>query len=84
MFVLYPHIGAVLPAMGYGADQMRELEDTIAHVPCDTVVIATPVDLSRFMAISRPTSRVTYECIERGALTFREALGHLIERAKGR
>lgn len=60
----YPHLGAVLPAMGYGRKQIRELEQTINACDCDTVVIGTPVDLRRLLRISRPAIRVTYELRE--------------------
>jgi predicted GTPase len=57
----YPHIGPVLPALGYGDNQLRELEETIAAVPSDAVVIASPVDLRRLVTIERPAFRVTYD-----------------------
>jgi predicted GTPase len=60
-FETYPHIGPVLPALGYGDEQLHELEATIAAVPCDVVVVASPVDLRRLIAIDRPSFRVTYE-----------------------
>jgi predicted GTPase len=50
-----------LPALGYGEEQLHELEATIAAVPCDVVVVASPVDLRRLIAIDRPSFRVTYE-----------------------
>jgi len=60
-FDKYPHIGPVLPAMGYSEKQIKELEETIAKVPCDVVVIATPVDLMRFIKINKPAVRVFYD-----------------------
>ncbi len=57
----FPHIGPVLPAMGYSDRQIRELEETISRVPCDAVVIATPVDLRRIIKIDKPTVRVSYD-----------------------
>jgi predicted GTPase len=57
----YPHIGHVLPAMGYSEDQVKELEETIHGCPCDAVVIATPMDLRRIINISQPTVRVSYD-----------------------
>jgi len=56
----YPLTGALLPAMGYGDTQVKDLETTINHVPCDTVVIGTPVDLRRIIHIKRPSVRVQY------------------------
>jgi len=60
----YPHIGFVLPAMGYGARQIRELEQTIEKTPCDSVVLGTPIDLRRIMKITKPAARVRYEMRE--------------------
>jgi predicted GTPase len=57
----YPHIGPVLPALGYGDDQLAELETTINAVPCDVVVVASPVDIRRLIDLRHPSVRVTYE-----------------------
>ncbi len=57
----YPHIGSVLPAMGYSEEQMKDLEETIRHTPCDVVVIATPADLRRSLKIDQPAVRVSYD-----------------------
>ena len=57
----YPHIGPVLPALGYGETQLRDLAQTINAVPCDVVVVASPVDLRRLLTFDRPSFRVTYE-----------------------
>jgi predicted GTPase len=57
----YPHIGRVLPAMGYSEAQIQDLEDTIQRSVCDAVVIATPTDLGRRIRIDRPTVRVKYD-----------------------
>jgi predicted GTPase len=57
----YPEIGILLPAMGYGAQQMKDLETTINRVKCDAVVIGTPIDLGRFIKINKPHTRVKYE-----------------------
>jgi predicted GTPase len=62
----YPNTGALLPAMGYGAKQVRELEATIAAADCDAVVIGTPIDLRRVLKIGKPSVRVTYELQEIG------------------
>jgi predicted GTPase len=64
-FAKYTHVTDVLPAMGYGDKQMRELEQTINAVPCDLVLIGTPIDLGRMLKISKPALRVTYELEER-------------------
>jgi predicted GTPase len=60
----YPHLDGLLPAMGYSAMQRHELEETIRRTPCDLVVIATPIDLSRVIKIDKPNVRVTYEVEE--------------------
>jgi predicted GTPase len=59
-FAQYPGIGALLPAMGYGAQQVVDLEATIDAVPCDLVLVGTPIDLTRVVRISKPVMRVTY------------------------
>ena len=65
-FAKYPTTGAVLPAMGYGGQQLADLQTTINHTPCDLVIIATPIDLNRIVDIHRPTERVRYELQEIG------------------
>jgi predicted GTPase len=61
VFQKYPHIGSVLPAMGYSEGQMKDLEETIRLAPCDVVVIATPADLRKKMKIDQPAVRVFYD-----------------------
>jgi len=63
-FEKYPDTGTLLPAMGYGEDQVRDLERTINRVPCDAVVIGTPVDLRRILRIRKPSTRVQYSLEE--------------------
>jgi predicted GTPase len=70
----YPTTGAVLPAMGYGAEQMSELGETINNTPCDLVLVATPIDLRRVVEINRPTQRVRYELQEIGQPTLVDVL----------
>ena len=60
----YPHLGAVLPAMGYGPQQLMDLGATIAAVPCDAVLCATPIDLRRLLPIAVPVARRAYELRE--------------------
>lgn len=81
-FMHYPHIGSLLPAMGYGSQQVRELEETIDHVDCDLILIATPVDLRREIRIRQPICRVRYELREKGHPTLPEVLKAFIEKAK--
>ena len=65
-FEKYPDIGVLLPAMGYGQEQMKDLEATINSIDCDLVIIGTPIDLNRVINIKKPTVRVTYELQEIG------------------
>lgn len=60
----YPHMTRLLPAMGYGAIQRHELEETINRVPCDLVLVATPVNLTSILNINKPSVRVSYEAEE--------------------
>lgn len=62
----YPGIGALLPAMGYSDQQVRDLEATIERVPCDVVIVGTPIDLSRLVKIRKPVVRARYELQEIG------------------
>lgn len=62
----YPSIGPILPAIGYSTRQLQHLETTIARVDCDTVVVATPIDLSRIVNLGKPHTRVSYELQELG------------------
>jgi predicted GTPase len=63
-FEAYPGIGTLLPAMGYGDQQVRDLETTIERTPADLVLIATPIDLRRIVRIAKPSQRVRYELRE--------------------
>jgi predicted GTPase len=73
-FAHYPHIGPLLPAMGYGRDQIDELAETINKTPADLVLIGTPIDLRRVMDIHRPTDRVHYELQVIGEPTLASSL----------
>jgi predicted GTPase len=74
----YPNIGSVLPAMGYSPEQVKDLEQSIAAVPCDAVVIATPIDLTRIMEIEKPTARVRYELQEIGQPDLQKILSDFL------
>ncbi|MCK4635059.1 MAG: GTPase, partial [Candidatus Aenigmarchaeota archaeon] len=67
-FEKYRHLKEVLPAMGYNLTQIKELENTINKADCDAVVIGTPIDLTRFIKINKPHTRVFYELEEKGKL----------------
>jgi predicted GTPase len=73
-FEQYPHIGQLLPAMGYSDGQMRDLEETINGAECDLVLVATPIDLRRLIDIRHPTDRVRYELQVIGRPTLEEIL----------
>jgi predicted GTPase len=73
-FERYPGVGALLPAMGYGEAQMRDLEATVERTPADLVLIATPVDLRRIIRFSKPSLRVSYELQEIGKPDLEDAL----------
>lgn len=70
----YPEIGHLLPAMGYGGEQIKDLGETIAAAECDLVVIGTPIDLARVVQIKRPTVRVMYDLAEIGRPNLNDAL----------
>lgn len=74
----YPDIGPLLPAMGYGAQQTQDLEATVNATPCDLVLIATPIDLSRIIHIQHPVARVRYELQEIGRPTLEDALARFL------
>ena len=57
----YPRLATLIPAMGYSEEQVRDLEETVNNTPCDLVLVATPVDLSKIIDIRRPYSRVEYK-----------------------
>ncbi|MDZ7774334.1 MAG: hypothetical protein U5L09_01340 [Bacteroidales bacterium] len=65
-FKIYPNIGTLLPAMGYGEQQLKDLETTINNTDCDSVVIGTPIDLNRLINIKKPNTRVYYDLQEIG------------------
>ncbi|NQV49468.1 MAG: GTPase [Candidatus Marinimicrobia bacterium] len=73
-FEKYPNIGQILPAMGYGEEQMKDLEATINAVDCDVVIIGTPIDLRRIINIEKPSVRVTYKLQEIGTPTLASIL----------
>ena len=73
-FESYPDIGKLLPAMGYGEQQIKDLEATISAVDCDVVIIGTPIDLRRLLHIEKPSVRVTYNLKETGRPTVANVL----------
>jgi len=77
----YTHLGAILPAVGYGDKQIAELKATIDRTPCDAVVIGTPIDLRRVMTIDKPTVRAKYELKVLGPVTLEEILEEFLQRS---
>jgi predicted GTPase len=73
-FADYPHVGALLPAMGYGREQIDDLRETIERSNADLVLIGTPIDLRRLVDFERPALRVTYRLQEVGEPTLAEVL----------
>ncbi len=79
-FSIYPQIGTILPAMGYSDQQLKDLETTINHTDCDTVVIGTPIDLNRLIDIQKPVVRVHYDLQEIGTPTLKEVLDDFVKK----
>ena len=77
-FEIYPEIGTLLPAMGYGDQQIADLEKTINAVECDAVVIGTPIDLTRVVKIDKPVARVSYDLQEIGSPDLRDLMAKII------
>jgi len=82
-FRTYPDVGTVLPAMGYGEQQMSDLSATIERTDCDSVIIATPIDLGRVIEIRKPNTRIEYSLQEIGRPNMEDALADIIKKAKG-
>ncbi|MCB9013313.1 MAG: GTPase [Bacteroidales bacterium] len=81
-FAIYPNIGSLLPAMGYGKQQLMDLEATINKTDCDSVVIATPIDLNRIIKIKKPNTRVYYDLQEIGKPDLTDVLDDFVKKFK--
>jgi predicted GTPase len=79
-YVQYPHLGSILPALGYGEKQISELKATIDATPCDVVLIGTPIDLRRVMRFAKPTVRVKYELQVLGPVCLEEVIDNFLGR----
>ena len=79
-FDRYPHVKSVLPAMGYGKEQIRDLEESINNTDCDMVLFATPIQLTRVLNINKPTLRVRYEYKDCGAPFLEDVLTDRLEK----
>lgn len=78
-FETYPEIGVLLPAMGYGEQQVRDLEATVEATECDSVVIGTPIDLNRIIKINKPNTRVYYDLQEIGSPNLKDVLDDFLK-----
>lgn len=83
VFEKHRHLANVLPAMGYYPEQIRELEETINNADCDSVIIATPVDLRRILKIKKPSTAVYYELADLGKPSLRDKIDDFISKLKG-
>nr|MBN2276957.1 GTPase [candidate division Zixibacteria bacterium] len=83
-FKKYPEIGTLLPAMGYFGKQLADLEKTIEKTKCDTVLIATPIDLRRVINIKKPSVRVSYDLQEIGQPTLKDILESFFRKPAGK
>lgn len=81
-FEKYPNIGTLLPAMGYGDQQLKDLETTINNTECDAVVIGTPIDLNRIIRIRKPSTRVWYDLQEIGNPNLEEVIDEFVKKHK--
>jgi predicted GTPase len=79
-FEKYPDIGTLLPAMGYGDQQLKDLETTINNTDCDSVVIGTPIDLNRIIKIKKPNTRVYYDLQEIGSPNLEEVIDDFVKK----
>ena len=76
----YAHLGALLPALGYGKEQVHELEETINKTPCDVVLFGTPIDLRRVLKLNKPAARAKYELQEIGTPTLEDILKKFLKK----
>ena len=83
-YELYPHLGKVLPAVGYSERQIADLKDTIDATPCDVILVGTPVDLKRIMRLDKPVARVKYDLQVLGPICLEEIVDNFLKgRTKG-
>ncbi|MBI3580197.1 MAG: GTPase [Ignavibacteriales bacterium] len=83
-FETYPNIGVLLPAMGYSPKQVKDLEATINKVPCDAVIIGTPINLKRIIKMKKPAFRVFYELEEIGEPSLKTILDDFAKKLRGK
>jgi len=80
VFEAYPHLNQILPAEGYFPEQLKDMEATIQDTPCDLVLVATPIDLSRLIKISQPVLRVSYRVEDWGEPTLEQVIEEFLHR----
>jgi predicted GTPase len=80
VFKSYPHLTQILPAEGYFPEQLKDMEATIQRTPCDLVLVATPIDLSRLIKISQPVLRVSYRVEDWGVPTLKQVIEEFLRR----
>ena len=81
-FDIYPDIGQLLPAMGYGDEQLKDLEETINACDCESVIIGTPIDLNRIIDIKKPSTRVFYDLQSIGKPTLKDVVEDFLAKQK--
>lgn len=81
-FRIYPNVKGLLPAMGYGEEQMKDLAETIERTDCDSVIIGTPIDLARVIKINKPNTRVNYSLQEIGHPDMEDVLTDFVKKIK--
>ncbi len=82
MLALYPHVQNLLPAEGYGEKMLKDMEATVAAIPCDAVVVGTPIDLARIIKIKQPSTRVYYDLQEIGQPTLAGIVDEFVSKHK--
>jgi predicted GTPase len=83
IFARYPHIGPVLPAVGYDRDQQQELREAIDGAAADVIVAATPLDLAALLAVNKPVVRARYEFADAGEPTLASVVDAFLARPNG-
>jgi predicted GTPase len=78
----YPHLGKVLPALGYNSDQLKELEKTINSTPCDIVILGTPANLAKLLKLNKPAVHAKYKLEEIGSPNLEEILSRHFNKFK--
>jgi predicted GTPase len=78
LYTNYPHIGDLVPAMGYYPEQLKEFEETIRRSECDAVIIGTPFNLRRLLEVDKPCAKVSYELQDMSPPALADVVNHWI------